>query len=153
VLGRAAVHEVDSRIRRLVGREVAEDPHALLPRDELRDRGIQRVVGLQGIVGDHDLHEAFGLGIGERPQEQGVDDGEDRRVGADADREDRDRRDGKPARPPQKPPGVADVASDVLEEVGHTVSACGTALFAADYYFRTTTRPSFITHRTPVMTS
>src|SRR4029453_17584736 len=119
VLGWSAVDEVDPGIRGLVRPEMAANPDALLPGDELRDRGVERVAELRRIVGDHDLDDLVGVGIGERAQQQGVDDREDRGVRPDADREHGDCRDGESPRAPEQPPGMADIASDVLQEARH----------------------------------
>src|SRR5688572_5680419 len=93
---------------------------------------------MRRVVGDHDLDEAIGVRIGKRSQQERVDDRKHRAVRADADRQHRDRGHGEPARAGQQPPGVPEIAGDVFNETVH---------------LRTVTVPSFITHRTPPMTS
>ena len=60
--------------------------------------------------------------IGQRPQEHGVDDAEQRDVGANAQRERADDHGGERGLPGEKPERVANVASEVIEE--RTVTAC-----------------------------
>ena len=66
-------------------------------------------------IADH--HEPLGERVGKRPKEDGVQDAENRRVGADAERQgdQRDRRERR--RAPQQPRGISHVAAEVDEEI------------------------------------
>ena len=66
---------------------------------------------------------ALGIVNRQRPEQETVDDGEDRRVGADTERERRDDHDGERALPGEEPERVTDVAADVVEERAVTSGA------------------------------
>ena len=57
---------------------------------------------------DAQSHQSIGLVIGQRPQEHGVDDAEERDVGADAEREAENGDEGEARRLEQLPGGVAE---------------------------------------------
>jgi hypothetical protein len=64
------------------------------------------------------VHNAVGFGIRERAQEHAVDDAENRRVGADADRQREDRHRGEAGMTAQRAQAVADVAREMLDGAG-----------------------------------
>ena len=90
---------------------IVEDTAAIAVVEELRLR--QPDVG--GVhrreVGRHP-HEALRIRVRQRPQDDGVHDGEDGAVGADAERKGRDRDAGKPRRAPEPAPGEPQVLSE-----------------------------------------
>ena len=73
--------EVEARATEIVGGDVLKDAGLGFP-DVVVNRRAAGAVALR--KGVHELHDALGLGIGERFQEDGVDDGEDSGVGSDA---------------------------------------------------------------------
>ena len=79
-------------------REIAEHLLPLLHFEEsrIREPDADEVVFL---VGGRESHQSIGLVIGQRPQEHGVDDAEERDVGADAERERADDHGGERALP------------------------------------------------------
>ena len=66
--------------------------------------------------GVHELHDAVGLGIGERLEQDGVDDGKDGGVGSDAEGEGGDGGDGERRIGDQHAEGVAEVAEKVAHD-------------------------------------
>jgi len=64
------------------------------------------------------VHDPIGVAVGQRPQQQRVDHGEDGAVGADADGEHRHRGDGEAARPPQQADAMAQVTGEIVDD-GH----------------------------------
>ena len=67
-------------------------------------------------IGVHELDDAVGLGIGERLEQDGVDDGEDGGVGSDAEGESGDGRDGERRSGDERAEGVAQVAEKVAHD-------------------------------------
>jgi hypothetical protein len=67
---------------------------------------------------DAELDDAVGLGVRKRPEENGVDDGKDRRGRADAERG-RDDRDGGKFRSAREPECEAGIAAELRERFGH----------------------------------
>ena len=61
-----------------------------------------------------DLHEPIGVGVGERPEDDGVDEAEGGGGGADAEREREDRRGREPAVPGGHPRGVGQVPTKLV---------------------------------------
>ena len=59
--------------------------------------------------------QPIGVTVGQRPQQQGVDHGEDRGVGANPERQRQDGDDGEGRRFPQHPDGVADVLKHLTQ--------------------------------------
>jgi hypothetical protein len=98
---------------------MTEHADALLPRHELGDRGVERVDRARGIVRDHDLDDAVGVRVGERPQQQRVDDREHRGVRRDAQGKHGNGGDGEATRASQQPRCLADIANHVFSEVAH----------------------------------
>ena len=88
-------------------REIAEHLLPLLHFEEsrIREPDADEVVFL---VGGRESHQSIGLVIGQRPQEHGVDDAEERDVGADPEREAENGDEGEPWRLEQLPGGVAE---------------------------------------------
>ena len=113
VLGQVAAEEVRAGIARLIRGDRLEGGRLVAPQDELRDRGQPRRADARR---GHELEEAIGLRIGERPQQHGVDDGEDRGVRADADGEHGERGQRESRRPPQHAARVDGVACEVSED-------------------------------------
>jgi len=64
----------------------------------------------------HDDDETIGVGVGERPQQHGVDDAECRGGRADAEREDDDRGDREPRRSPEQPETEAGVLAQGVQK-------------------------------------
>jgi hypothetical protein len=60
-------------------------------------------------------HQLFGPGVAERAQDHAVDDGENRRVGPDAERERQERDCGEDGRPAERPKRVANVPREILQ--------------------------------------
>jgi hypothetical protein len=93
-------------------RKRAIEPHAV-SLDLFPDR-----VGPRSLVrrrrGD-ELRQAVGIFDWQRPEEEAVDDGEDRRVSADAQRERADDHGGKGALPDEESERVANVPAEVIE--------------------------------------
>jgi hypothetical protein len=80
-----------------------------------RNRG-RGTVALPGLpVRPRDQHEIVGARERQRTQEDGVDDAEDRRVGADADRNRQDREHQETRRPPERARGVPNVLKEVVD--------------------------------------
>ena len=67
-----------------------------------------------------ELRQPLGILDWQRPEEEAVDDGEDRRVGADAQRERGDDHGGERALPGEEPERVANVAAEVIEKCAVT---------------------------------
>ena len=65
--------------------------------------------------GRRERHDAIGIGKGQRLEEHGIDDGEDRGIGADAERQHEHREDRESRIPPKRAQGVADVLPQRLE--------------------------------------
>jgi hypothetical protein len=63
----------------------------------------------------HELHDTVGLRIGQRLQENGMDDAENRGVGTDAKRKREQRRNGERRRSAERPDRIPDVLADRLE--------------------------------------
>src|SRR5215207_8314202 len=92
--------------------------------DELRGRDAAahaRVHLRQSFLDDHD---AIRVAVGQRPDQDAVDDREDRTVDADAQREAENHGDGKNGRAAQLPKGEGDVADDGVESVAHGFLPC-----------------------------
>ena len=96
-------------------REVAEHLLPLLHFEEsrIREPDAGEVLSL---VGGREPHQSIGLVIGQRPQEHGVDNAEERDIGADGQRERADDHSGEHALPGEEPKRVANVAAKVIEE-------------------------------------
>ena len=62
-----------------------------------------------------EVHQLLSVGVGERLQQHGVDDREDRSVGTDAHGEREDRDGGKHRRTPERTPPVAKIDHEILE--------------------------------------
>ncbi len=88
-------------------REIAEHLLPLLHFEESRIR--EPDAGeIGGLVGGREPHQSIGLVIGQRPQEHGVDDAEERDVGANAERETDHGDEGEPRRLEQLTKGGAE---------------------------------------------
>ena len=72
-----------------------------------------------------DQHEIVGAREGQRPQQHGVDDAEDRGVGADADRNRQDREQKKARRPPEGARGVAEILQQPVDHWALSASTGG----------------------------
>ena len=77
-----------------------------------RRDGAAAGAGVPPMVGDRD--DTLGIRIGERAQEHGVDDGEDGGIGADAERERRDRQQRERRLAAKGTPGVAEVLDEAI---------------------------------------
>ena len=66
-------------------------------------------------IGVRDQHEIVRAGKRQRPQQHGVDDAEDRGVGADADCKREDREEKKAGRPPERAGGVAEILEEPFD--------------------------------------
>src|SRR5262249_3923049 len=107
-----------------------ERPGLIAPVHEvLPARGLRRE--LRGPLDQQD--ELRWIAEGQRPQQHRVHDGEDRGVGADAERE-REDGDGREARPrEQRPHGIANVAHEAIMQCGILNAACGIRNFLPSY--------------------
>ena len=80
--------------------------------EEVERRGLVLAAGLE--IARRDRHEPIGIRVGQRPQQGGIDDAEDREVDADAECEYRG--DGRSARSAEAAGGVAQVLSQLVEQ-------------------------------------
>jgi hypothetical protein len=110
---------VHAGIGSLIGGESRKHRHVRFPREELGNRRVQVVGAPRWIVGDDDLHDPVGVGIGQRSEQQTIGDGKDCRVGADRHREDGDGGDRETTRVAQRASGMAQVGGDTFESGVH----------------------------------
>ena len=106
LLGRVAARQIRAPV--LGGAHVLEGAALRLPVEEVRGRD-RTVAALE----DHD--EARGIRVGQRPHQDRVDDREDRRAGADAEREGEDGDGREPRRAAEEPQPVARVLPEAFE--------------------------------------
>ena len=112
-LGALRAGQIDAaRHERAHGRE---GPRALAPVAKRRRRHRTHAEAAAQQTGPVDVHEAIGLGIGQRPEHQRVDQREDRRVRADAERQGEDGRGGVGRAAAERPQGVGEVAAEQIE--------------------------------------
>ncbi len=107
----------------LPGRERPDARERAVPLRELEvlGRGNPELIESQGRKAAGDEHQPLRLGVAQRSEDHAVDDGEDRGVGADAQRERQDRDQGEPRRPQQVPDGV----TEILNQRGHGAELYG----------------------------
>ncbi len=102
----------ERRYPRAHHRELFEAAAPLAPVEDRREPDVRREPREVAIA---ERDEALRLRVRQRPQQHGVDDGEDGGVGADAERQ-RDKRGGRePRGPPQHPEAVPDILRQRLE--------------------------------------
>ena len=75
--------------------------------------------------GRGDVDQAIGVGVGERPEEDGIDHAEDAHVGADGEPERPDGDGGEPGRAPQRAGRMAEVADPVVDHGESVPRRCG----------------------------
>ena len=98
----------------IVNSMVEKSPNAVQRLDaraqvaDLRDREVG-VLGADAVRALADVDQAILVAVDERPQQHAADDAEDRGVGADAEGEGEDDRDGQPFDPGQRPDGKSEV--------------------------------------------
>src|SRR5579864_805499 len=95
--------------------KVLEHLRLLAPSCEHRDRRAFDPLSL--LVPEHELDDAVRLGVRQRPQQDRVDDGEDRRVSADAQRERQDRHRGEAGTLPQYPHCIKKILKEILDAI------------------------------------
>jgi hypothetical protein len=114
---RSVPHRELERLRRIEG-QVIERVERLMPAlggiqlEQGANRPWRPLVIARGV----DDHEAIGIAVRERSNEQPVDDAEDRRVRADRQREGGDRHDGEPRRPVHPAECVPHVPANHLQQ-------------------------------------
>ena len=101
----------------VVGRDVLEGVGAIPVIGELAG-GHGDLVGARPVQIARNKDEAVGVVIRERAEEHGVDDRENRRIGADAERQRQDDDDRKPRMCAEGAAGVAHIAGDPVERAG-----------------------------------